>query len=184
MSAKQQELDAIARSIARCRVCKKETSGKPVPGEGNPDADIVFLGEAPGRTEAATGQPFVGRSGKLLRNKIREAGLSEEEVYITSPVKYLPDRGTPTKPMIRHGKEHLELQLDVIDPKIIVLLGATATYAILGETVLVMKEHGKIFKKYGRKYLITLHPAAILRFPKYAPLMDADFAKLHSLTFN
>lgn len=181
MQGKQQSLDAITQKIIRCRECKRGKSGKAVPGEGNPDADIVFLGEAPGRTEAATGRPFVGRSGKLLRKKICEAGLSENDVYITSPVKYLPDRGTPTKKDIRHGKTHLDKQLAVIEPKVIVLLGATAVYAILEESLPILKVHGKIIEKKGRRYLITLHPAAILRFPKYAAFMDADFRILKKL---
>lgn len=174
-------LAKIAKQIERCRLCKTGKSGKAVPGEGNPDADIVFLGEAPGRTEAQTGRPFVGRSGQLLRRLIRESGLSEEDVYITSPVKYLPDRGTPTKKDIQHGRLHLSHQLAVIKPKIIVLLGATASYAILEKVIPVMKEHGKIMKEGGRSYLLTLHPAAVLRFPKYAPLMRDDFRKLATL---
>ncbi len=178
---KAQELEKIAKHIARCSVCKVGKSGKPVAGEGNPDADIVFLGEAPGRTEAATGRPFVGRSGQLLRRMIRDVGLAEGEVFITSPVKYLPDRGTPTKKDIQHGRMHLAQQLAVIEPKIIVLLGATAAYAILEKVVPVMKEHGNIIQKDGRKYLVTLHPAAVLRFPKNSKLMRADFAKLKRL---
>src|SRR5258708_9896105 len=117
---KQQALDTIAREIEDCAVCRDGKSGKAVPGEGNPDADIVFIGEAPGKTEAATGRPFVGRSGQLLRSLIREIGLREEDVYITSPVKYLPDRGTPTLADIRHGQEHFSNQLAVINPKVLV----------------------------------------------------------------
>lgn len=179
---KQKALDVIAKTIEGCKVCKKDKSGKAVPGEGNPNADIMFLGEAPGRTEAATGRPFIGRSGQLLRGMIREAGLKEEEIYITSPVKYLPDRGTPTKEDIRHGKMHLEKQMKVIEPKVIVLLGSTAVYAIFEEVIPVMKEHGKIIEKDGRRYLLTIHPAAVLRFPKYKPIMIEDFKKLKTIT--
>jgi len=178
---KDDQLRKIAATIGRCRECKKGKSGKAVPGEGNADAGIIFLGEAPGRNEAATGRPFIGRSGKLLRTMIRESGLTEEEVYITSPVKYLPDRGTPTKKDIRHGHMHLAKQFRVIEPKIIVLLGATASYAMLGEAIPILKKHGQIVEKDGRRYLVTLHPAAVLRFPKYAPLMKSDFKKLKKL---
>jgi len=174
-------LEKIAAQISHCRRCKAGKSGKAVPGEGNPDADIVFLGEAPGKTEAKTGRPFVGRSGQLLRRMIRDVGLQETEVFITSPVKYLPDGGTPTKKDIRHGRMHLGKQLSVIEPKIIVLLGATAAYAMLEKVVPVMKEHGSIIEKDGRTYLLTIHPAAVLRFPKYAGLVRADFAKLKLL---
>ena len=152
-----------------------------VPGEGSAEASIVFLGEAPGKNEAKTGRPFIGRSGKLLRAMIRDVGLLEADVFITSPVKYLPDRGTPTKADIRHGKTHLLAQLVVIQPKIIVLLGATAAYAMLGRSVPIIKEHGSITHKDGRTYFLTLHPAAVVRFPKFAPLMRGDFVTLKQL---
>lgn len=175
---KKQELAAIAKTIERCRVCKKASSGRAVPGEGNPDAKIVFLGEAPGKTEAATGRPFVGRSGRLLRSMITGIGLKEEDVFITSPVKYLPDRGTPSKKQIVHGRTHLVRQLDVIKPKVIVLLGKTAVTAMLDRVSAVLKEHGSAVKENGRTYIITLHPAAVLRFPKYKPLMVKDFSRV------
>ncbi|MBI2033346.1 MAG: uracil-DNA glycosylase [Candidatus Levybacteria bacterium] len=178
---KQQLLDTIASEIEKCDLCKKGKSGKAVPGEGNPDADIVFIGEAPGRTEAKTGRPFVGRSGQLLRSLIREAGLKEEDVYITSPVKYLPDRGTPAASDIAHGKLHLEKQLAVIDPKAIVLLGSVAVQGVLGYKIPVKTEHGKIIEKDGRTYLVTLHPAAGLRFPPLKELLIEDFKKVKTL---
>lgn len=174
-------LQKIAKQIAVCAVCKAEKSGLPVPGEGNPDADVMFLGEAPGKNEAKTGRPFIGRSGQLLRRMIREAGFNEADVYITSPVKYLPDRGTPTKEHIKHGKIHLSKQLEVIQPKYIALMGATAVFAIFGKSMPIMKVHGNVVKENGYTYIIMLHPAAVLRFPKYAPLMKADFKKLASL---
>src|ERR1700729_1380627 len=114
---KQQSLDKIAQEIEDCAICKVGKSGMAVSGEGNPDADVVFIGEAPGRQEAATGRPFIGRSGQLLRSLIREIGFDDEkDVYITSPVKYLPDRGTPTSADIAHGRIHLMKQFSVIQP--------------------------------------------------------------------
>ena len=178
---KAQELAHIADQIAKCRECKAEKSGKAVPGEGNPEADIVFLGEAPGRTEAATGRPFIGRSGQLLRKFIRGAGLREDDVFITSPVKYLPDRGTPTHAHIEHGRKHLTEQLAVIEPKSVVLLGATASCAMLGQVVAVVKEHGSVIKQDSRPYFRTIQPAAVLRFPKYSELLLEDFKKLKTL---
>ncbi len=121
-SDKQKKLEAIAREIEKCRQCRKGKHGKAVPGEGSPNAKIAFIGEAPGREEAKTGRPFIGRSGKLLRSLIRDAGLREQDVFITSPVKYLPDRGTPSADDIAHGRIHLSKQLDIIDPKFVVLL--------------------------------------------------------------
>lgn len=179
--SKQRALDAIALTIERCRECKKGKIGLSVPGEGNPDADIVFIGEAPGRQEAASGRPFIGRSGQLLRGLIRDSGLIGKNVFITSPVKYLPKRGTPSQKDIDHGRMHLFRQLDVIEPNIVVLLGNTACNAVLEEKRQVLKDHGTILERGGRKYLITIHPAAVLRFPKYKPIMLADFKKLTNL---
>src|SRR5512136_2788816 len=124
-------LQRIAREIAACRSCRKGCTGKAVPGEGSADARVVFVGEAPGNEEAKTGRPFVGRSGKLLRQAVRDIGLDEAAVFITSPVHYFPDRGTPSQEMIRHGREHLLDQLSIIRPDIIVLLGNTACVALL-----------------------------------------------------
>ena len=178
---KQQQLDNIADEIAHCPICPIGKSGKPVPGEGNPDARIVFLGEAPGKTEAVTGRPFVGRSGKLLRSLLHDVGLKEEDVYITSPVKYLPDRGTPTKADIAHGKVHLDKQLAVIDPDVVVLLGATACFAMLGKEVSITKEHGTIKNQDDRTYFLTYHPSAALRFPKFKEALVHDFQTLRQV---
>jgi len=178
---KQAALRKIAREIEHCDECKKDKIGMAVPGEGNPDADIVFIGEAPGKTESTTGRPFVGRSGKLLRTLINEVGLKEENIFITSPVKYLPKRGTPTQADITHGKTHLDKQLKIIDPKIIVLMGSTACLGVLGEKIFVMKDHGKIVEKEERKYLIMLHPAAAIRFQKFRGIFMKDFTLLPTL---
>lgn len=190
---KQQKLQKVNDEIVACPLCPIDKTGKPVPGEGNADADIVFIGEAPGKKEAESGRPFIGRSGQLLRLQIRESGLQEEDVYITSPVKYLPlrparnathsvaGRGTPTPADIAHGKTHLDKQLTVIDPKIIVLLGNTACQGVLGEKIPVMKEHGKIIERNGKKYFIMLHPAAAIRFQKFKSVFVGDFQKLKQL---
>ena len=178
---KAKELQKITEEIKECSICRQGKSGKAVPGEGNPDADIVFVGEAPGKKEAETGRPFVGRSGQLLRSFIREAGLKEEDVYITSPVKYLPDRGTPTQQDIDHAKIHFDKQLAIIQPKIIVLLGSVACKGVLGQAIPVKKKHGEVLEKEGRTYLVTLHPAAALRFPPLKKLLTEDFQRLQKM---
>ncbi len=181
---KQSMLDAISQEIKSCRKCKIGKSGVAVPGEGNPDAEIVFVGEAPGKEEARVGRPFIGRSGKLLRYMIRDVGLNERDVFIMSPVKYLPDRGTPDTDDIIHGRTHLFKQLDVIEPKIIVLLGNTACMAVLGEKVQVSARHGDIIEKDGRKCLVTFHPAAAMRFPKIRAGFIRDFGILKKMIGN
>ena len=179
---KKQQLNSIAREIEACALCKQHASGKPVPGEGNENALIVFIGEAPGKTEAKTGRPFVGRSGKLLRNMITTMlHLNEKDVYITSPVKYLPDSGTPDTATILHGKTHLEKQLGIINPKIIVIMGATAAKALVTERIQIAKDHGKTIEKNGKLYFLTVHPAAAIRFSKYKSIIENDFKKLQNL---
>lgn len=178
---KQEALDTIALQISQCRVCKKDKVGVAVPGEGNPDADIIFIGEAPGKEEAKTGRPFIGRAGKLLRSLINEASLKETEVYITSPVKYLPVHITPTPEEVAHGREHLMEQFAVIEPKVVVLLGRVAVLAVLEKNVSIGKEHGTIIEKDGIKYLLAYHPAAPLYAPKVKAEIINDFSILKEL---
>lgn len=178
---KKTKLAEIAEEIRKCRKCKVGKSGLAVPGEGNPHADIMFVGEAPGKEEAKCGRPFIGRSGRLLRSAITGIGLREEDVFITSPVKYLPDRGTPTDEDIIHGRVHLFRQLEVISPKIIVLLGKTACLAVLGKKIAIVAERGKVIEKDGMKCLITFHPAAAIRFLKFKAGFLEDIGSLPGL---
>ena len=97
MATREEQLLKIAQEIESCIECREGKLGRAVAGEGSAYAEIAFIGEAPGKEEAKVGRPFIGRSGKFLRSMIREIGLEEKEVFITSPVKYLPRRGTPTK---------------------------------------------------------------------------------------
>jgi uracil-DNA glycosylase len=179
---KQKELDKIAKQIAICRVCKRDKVGVAVPGEGNPDADIVFIGEAPGKQESITGRPFIGRAGKLLRSLIANAGLKDEDVFITSPVKYLPKHITPTPAEVAHGRQHLNDQLKVIQPKVVVLLGRIACQAVLERNCAIASEHGKIIKSEGKaNYFLSYHPAAALYAPNLRPALVTDFKKLKRL---
>jgi uracil-DNA glycosylase len=178
---KEFQLLEIAQAIEECPLCREGKTGRSVPGEGNADAAVVFIGEAPGKEESRVGRPFIGRSGKFLRTQIREIGLKETEVFITSPVKYLPLRGTPTKADIAHGRTHLTQQLSVIDPQVVVLMGNTAAYALLDLEGAVSQEHGKVIRKEGKDYLITFHPAAAMRFPKIRQAFNDDFENLKRL---
>ena len=141
----------------------------------------MFIGEAPGKTEAQIGRPFIGRSGKYLRLLIQKTGLKEEDVYITSPVKYLPKKGTPSSLQIEHGRSHLLKQVEVIRPQILVLLGSVAAQGVLGRKILVMKEHGKVVTEKEGKYFLTIHPAAAIRFFKFRKVIEEDFQKLKNL---
>ncbi len=152
-----------------------------VPGEGDPDAKIVFIGEAPGKNESLIGRPFIGRSGRLLRSKIKEIGLKEDGVFITSPVKYLPNRKTPDSKDIEHGRIHLLKQLEIINPKIIVLMGRVAALGVLNEKISPLKSHGNEVLRDNKIHFITFHPAAAMRFPKIRKLFEKDFKKLKLL---
>lgn len=171
------KLEKIAKEIKICKECKKKKSGLPVPGEGNPKAKILFVGEAPGKKEAETGKPFIGRSGKLLTQLLNSIRLDRKDVFITSPVKYYPGKRTPTDKEIEHGKIHLLKQIRAIRPTLIVLLGGVAHKALIGK-VKISDIHGKTLKKDKVIYFSTFHPAAALRFPYIKELMKKDFKKL------
>lgn len=177
---KERQLKLLTKQIEKDPIYKTNFIGKMVFGEGNPDAKIMFVGEAPGKQEAESGRPFIGRSGKLLRSLIREVGLDEKDVYITSPVKYLPKHGTPTKKEIAHARIDFMKQVEIVNPDILVLLGKTAMFAVLNKDIPILKHHGEIHKIEGKKYLLTLHPAAVLRFPKYSSLIKNDFQLLNT----
>lgn len=172
-------LDDIADEIARCKECEEGKSGLPVPGEGNPRARLMFIGEAPGREEARTGRPFVGRSGRLLTEMLRAIGIEREDVYITSPVKYYPGQRAPSRKEMEHGRTHLEKQIEAIGPKVIVLMGRCAVQALLPDMgIRVSKDHGKSIKRGDQTYFITFHPAAALRFKRLREIMGDDLRKL------
>jgi DNA polymerase len=179
--SKKDQLEKIAREITDCRICRRNKSGLPVPGEGNPNAKIMFIGEAPGKTESQTGRPFVGRSGRLLTVLIESIGLAREDVFITSPVKYFPGYRAPSPAEIAHGKTHLDKQIEIIDPGIIVLLGQVAQRGVLGKYLALNGHHAKTVRKNKKLYFLTFHPAAALRFPKIRALLESDFKKLAAL---
>ncbi len=177
----QTQLDQVAKEIIECPICPVNKVGLAVPGEGSAEAKVVFLGEAPGKEEAKTGRPFIGRSGKLLRKLIEEVGLKEREVFITSPVKYLPVYVTPKPADVVHGKTHTLKQLKIINPNLIVLLGSTAALAMLGEKLPVMKMHGQVIIRDDFKFFLTIHPAAAIRFQKNLQIIEEDFKLLRDL---
>jgi len=179
---KLEELNRVADEISRCEECKRDKSGLPVPGEGNPDANVIFLGESPGFQESKTGRPFVGRAGKFLTKMLDSIGIERKNVYITSPVKYFPGRRAPTDEEIYHGRIHLLKQIEIINPKLIVLLGNVASKAMFPDNkMFVSKIHGKAIEKDGRTYFPTFHPSAAMRFTKMRMKMEEDFEKLKKL---
>lgn len=182
LGKKAEALRKIAEEIENCKECKENRIGLPVPGEGNPDADIIFMGEAAGPTESKTGRPFVGRAGKFLSSLLNSIGIKREEVFITSPVKYYPGRRAPNLKEIKHGMIHTSKQIEIINPKLIVMLGNTALKALFpSEKFSVSEVHGKIMRRNDRIYFPTFHPAAAMRFPKIKEKMGRDMKILKDL---
>jgi len=172
-------LEKIAEEIKKCKECKRNKYGLPVPGEGDPNANLMFIGMAPGIEESKTGKPFVGRAGKFLNSLLDSIGIDRKDVFITSPVKYYPGKRILTNEEILHGRKHLLKQIETIKPKLIITLGDVALKALFpDEKLLVSNLHGKIIERKGIKYFITFHPAAAMRFPKIRKKMQEDFNEL------
>lgn len=175
----EKTLKEIHNEIAACTKCGlHETRLNAVPGEGPVNAKVMFIGEAPGASEDATGRPFVGRSGNFLRNLIAEIGLTENEVFITSILKSRPPNNrTPHKSEVTACKPYLERQIAVINPKVIVLVGGVAISNLIGPWKLD-EAHGRFYEANGQKFFMTYHPAAALRNPELKEVMRKDFEKL------
>lgn len=149
---KDKRLALIAQEIKSCPVCSKSGKGLLVPGEGNSNAKIVFVGEAPGKNEIISGKPFVGRAGKLLDSLLVTIKLKREDIFITSAVKYLPKTYiTPKQKDIKHGRKHLFAQLEVIKPKVVVLMGNVAAMAVLDEKNIDSQTTRNIFRTHRIK---------------------------------
>lgn len=146
----------------KCRLCAARTHA--VPGEGNPHARLMFIGEGPGRDEDLTGRPFVGRAGQLLDKMIAAIGLSREEVYIANVVKCRPPQNrAPEMDEVAACMPYLRAQVGLIRPWVIVLLGASALGAILGPEHRITRERGAWIERKGVFFMPTFHPAALLR---------------------
>lgn len=171
------ELENLHARIRKCRKCRLwKTRKNAVPGEGNPNAEIMLVGQAPGRTEDATGRPFVGRAGKLLTELLAESGLKRNKVFITSVIKCFPPRNRiPKKDEIRACNPYIRKQIELIKPKTIVLLGNVAIKTVLGDAGKLDKIHGKKIVRKGITYIPTYHPAAGIRFPEIRRKIRMDF---------
>ncbi len=171
-----QRIHSEIRSCTKCVLHESRTNA--VPGEGLFDAKVMFIGEAPGAREDETGRPFVGRSGKLLRELIKEIGLSKDDVFITSILKSRPPKNrTPHKSEVLACMPYLEKQIEVINPQVIVLVGGVAISNLIGPWKLG-DAHGRFYEANGRTFFMCYHPAAALRNPSIKDVMREDFAKL------
>lgn len=147
-------------------------------GEGNSDARVMFIGEAPGETEDRLVRPFVGRGGELLRECIQDLGWQDEEVYITNIVKRRPpENRDPLPAEIEAYKPYLGRQIKIIDPPVIVALGRFSMNYFLPQAK-ITRDQGKIFRLHGRCIIPMFHPAAALRAPEVMHEFRSTFAKL------
>jgi len=177
---KQQALDEVARRVAACISCRYFPNQRPVPGEGNPDAQIMLIGEAPGAKENETGRPFVGAAGKFLEEMLNSIGLNREDVFIANVVKYQPPGNRdPLPEEINRQLPFLQKQIAIIKPKLIIFLGRYALNSLLpdvGEPI--SRVHGRLIERDGRYYLPLYHPAAALYNGSMRQTLMADFARI------
>ncbi len=161
-------LAALEQRVAACRRCQElaETRTQTVFGTGNPEARLVFLGEAPGADEDRQGEPFVGRAGQLLTKIIEACTLKREDVYILNVLKCRPPGNrNPSPSEAANCQEYLAGQLDIIRPEFICCLGAVAAQNLLQTTVAIGRLRGRFHDYNGIKVMATYHPAYLLRNP-------------------
>ncbi len=176
------ELEAVAAEVAICTDCKLHEGRKlSVPGEGPPDADLLFIGEGPGFHENEQGRPFVGAAGNFLEELLGAIGLSREEVFITNVVKCRPPGNRDPQPEeLEACERYLERQTQSLDPKVIVTLGRFSMARFFPNTR-ISNIHGQPKQIGGRLVVPMYHPAAALHQPSLRKTIHADFAKLPEL---
>jgi DNA polymerase len=190
------DLDTLKEAAADCQGCDLyRHATQTVFGDGAPDARIAFVGEQPGDVEDRQGLPFVGPAGRVLDRALEEAGIDRRTTYVTNAVKHFTFTGggagkrrihkTPETVSVNACKPWLVAELSLLDPELVVALGATATRALLGTTVKVMRDRGKLMpwpprgplddaSTQGGFVMVTIHPSAVLR----ADDRDAAYAGL------
>lgn len=178
---KQHLLDQITADMLQRNVCPDlaKTATNIVPGAGNPNADIMFVGEAPGKNEDLTGQPFVGAAGKVLDKLLESINLARDDVFITSIVKYRPPNNRDPKPEEKAAfLPYLERQIEVIQPKLICPLGRHGMSSFL-PNVTIGAVHGTIQRDAkGRAILPLFHPAAVLYNRNLLVTIEEDFLSI------
>lgn len=182
LEARQAQIKEIAQEVSVCEKCPLYRGRtRTVPGDGPADAQIMFIGEAPGFHEDQQGLPFVGASGKYLTELLASVGLSRKQVFITNVVKCRPPQNRdPLDPELAACEDYLNRQIEAIQPKIIITLGrfSMAKYFPGGR---ISRIHGQPKRKDGRIYYPMFHPAAVLRNGNLRPEMEADMKRVLDL---
>lgn len=162
-------LDELAKAVAGCTRCSlSETARNPVPGEGNPNADLVCVGEAPGAVEDETGRPFVGPAGQLLTKILGAINLRREDVFICNVLKHRPPGNrNPDPTEVEACSPYLIRQLELIRPRVILAMGNFAAQTLLNSKLSLGKLRGAVHRYHGIPLIVTYHPAALLRNPAW-----------------
>lgn len=170
-SDKETRYQAIVQEIAACEACGLNMGRtNPVPGEGDLYAKLMIIGEGPGANEDEQGRPFVGRAGKLLDQMLDAIALSRDRVFIANIVKCRPPQNrAPKEDETAMCLPFLLRQIELIDPKVILLMGATALNAYIDPKLRITKTRGQWLSRDGRPVMATFHPAALLRDPRKNP---------------
>jgi DNA polymerase len=180
----REALQLIRGDLGDCTRCKLHTLGRRqiVFGVGNPDADLMFIGEAPGRDEDIQGIPFVGRAGQLLTKMIEAIGLTRDDVYIANVIKCRPpENRNPEPDEVASCEPFLYRQIDSIAPKVVVALGAVAVKALLKSDAPISRLRGRVIDYRGAKLVPTFHPAFLLRSPDKKREAWDDLKKVRAL---
>lgn len=175
-----EKLQELVQNCHLCNLCKTRTNT--VFGEGNLDSPIVFVGEAPGETEDNSGRPFVGRAGALLTKMIENVlHVERSDLYITNIIKCRPpNNATPSHSEVLECKPYLEKQLQIIQPKLVVALGATAFSSLTGQNLAISKVRGELIDMNDYMLLATYHPSYLLRNPSMKKQSHDDLLKIKS----
>jgi uracil-DNA glycosylase family 4 len=178
-----EKLKKSIHSIKRCSL--KDNATNMVFSDGNPKSKIMLIGEAPGANEDAEGLPFVGRAGALLDKMLAAIDLNRKKVYISNIINYRPpDNRRPTDEEIKRYLPFITKHIEIINPKIIVLLGSTAMNALIGNEVVISKMRGKwIEKKFGNcktSVIVTFHPAFLMRQPAQKKMAWIDLKMIRN----
>ena len=181
-SSKERALRILnKKQLAYCIAHSKlhEGTKQAVPGSGNPDADILFIGEAPGKKEDELGVPFVGAAGKLLTLLLESIGMKREDIFIANVIKHRPpDNRDPLPEEIQVYAPWLAKQIEIINPKIIITLGRFSMDFMLGPGFLISQIHGQQMQKNGKIVVPLYHPAAAMYSGKLRPILFEDFKKI------
>ena len=172
--------EALREECLNCHACElSKTRTQVVFGVGDPEAEVLFIGEAPGKNEDEQGEPFVGRGGKLLDEMLAMIGLRREYIYITNSVKCRPpENRDPLNTEKDACRGYLRRQVKLMRPKIIVCLGRISAMEFIREDFKISQEHGQFFDKNGTRMMALYHPAALLRDPRKKPETFEDLKGL------